>query len=60
MDTCTVCANAAKNAGDGAGKWLVQKRGNEGSAGDAALEDSDHKCEEHCSILVALFARALK
>jgi hypothetical protein len=37
-----------------------EKRENEGSAGDAALEDSDHSCDEHCSILAALFARALK
>jgi hypothetical protein len=60
METCTVCANAAKIRWRQRGKWLVENRENEGSAGDAALEDSDHSCDEHCSFLAALFARALK
>jgi hypothetical protein len=59
MDTYTVCANAAKTPAP-ARKMVSRKRETWVPQAKRLLEDSDHSCDEHCSILAALFARALK
>jgi hypothetical protein len=60
MDTYTVCANSAKIRRRQRGKWLVENGKTRVPQAMRLLEGSDHSCDEHCSILAALFARALK